>query len=181
MKFNNAMKTVGVASLALMVAVGCSSNSKKDDEAARAAAEAAAARAAAAQAEADARAAAEAARLQAEADAAAARAAAEAAAARAAAEAAAARNIDYTVTRGDSLWSIAGQSATYGNPYAWPLIYKANKSQIKDADLIFPGQVFAIDTAVAGADMDAAVQHAKTRGAWSVGSVESSDRSYLAR
>lgn len=172
MKFNNAAKTLGVASLALMLAVGCSSNSTKDDEAARAAAEAAAARAAAAQADADARAAAEAARLQAEAD------------ARAAALAAAAANggnIDYTVARGDSLWSIAGQGSTYGNPYAWPLIYKANKAQIKDADLIFPGQVFAIDTAAAGADMDAAIQHAKTRGAWSVGSVESSDRSYLAR
>lgn len=173
MKFSTVAKQFGVASLALAVAVGCSSNAKKDEDAAAAAEE----QAAAAQADVDAAAA------QAEADAAAARARAEAEAeaARAAAEAAAKGTVDYTVARGDSLWSIAGQGSTYGNPYAWPLIYKANKAQIKDADLIFPGQVFAIDTAVAGADMDVAIQHAKTRGAWSVGAVEASDSDYLAR
>lgn len=86
----------------------------------------------------------------------------------------------YQVVSGDSLWSIAGSSAGYGDPYQWPLIYKANKSQIKDADLIFPGQVFDIVSGSAS-EVEAAIQHAKTRGAWSIGSEESSDAAYLAR
>lgn len=87
----------------------------------------------------------------------------------------------YKVVRGDSLWHISGKSEVYGNPYQWPLIYKANRDKIKDADLIYPGQVFAIDRAASSADIAAAVKHAKTRGAWSVGSVEQSDKDYLAK
>jgi nucleoid-associated protein YgaU len=86
----------------------------------------------------------------------------------------------YTVVAGDNLWNISGQSAVYGNPYQWPLIYKANSDQIKDADLIFPGQEFSIPSASAS-EIDAAVEHAKTRGAWSIGAVEESDQNYLAQ
>ncbi len=86
----------------------------------------------------------------------------------------------YTVVSGDNLWNISGQASVYGNPYQWPLIYKANSDQIEDADLIFPGQEFDIPNA-STAEIDAAVQHAKTRGAWSVGEVEASDRDYLAQ
>lgn len=87
----------------------------------------------------------------------------------------------YQVTRGDNLWNISGKNEIYANPYQWPLIYKANRDKINDADLIFPGQVFAIDRNASGADVDAAVEHAKTRGAWSVGAVEASDEAYLAQ
>jgi nucleoid-associated protein YgaU len=86
---------------------------------------------------------------------------------------------EYAVVQGDNLWAISGKSEVYGNPYQWPLIYKANRSQIKDADLIYPGQVFTIDRAASSADINAAVRHAQTRGAWSVGTVEESDLSYL--
>jgi len=61
------------------------------------------------------------------------------------------------------------------------LIYKANRSKIKDADLIYPGQNFDIDRGASQAEIDAAVNHAKTRGAWSVGDVEQSDLNYLDR
>ncbi len=54
-------------------------------------------------------------------------------------------NIQYEVVRGDSLWSISGKSDVYDNPYQWPLIYKANRDKIKDADLIYPGQSFAVN------------------------------------
>ncbi len=87
---------------------------------------------------------------------------------------------EYTVVRGDNLWDISGKDSIYGNPYQWPLIYKANADQIRDADLIFPGQVFSIPKASAS-EIDAAIQHAKTRGAWSIGVVEDSDKQYLAQ
>lgn len=87
----------------------------------------------------------------------------------------------YQVIRGDNLWNISGKDEIYANPYQWPLIYKANRDKINDADLIFPGQVFAIDRNASAADVDAAVEHAKTRGAWSVGTVEASDEAYLAQ
>lgn len=87
----------------------------------------------------------------------------------------------YTVVSGDTLWGISARSDIYGNPYQWPLIYKANRSQIKDADLIFPGQSLSIQRDASDADINAAVRHARTRGAWSIGVVEASDEAYLAR
>lgn len=51
---------------------------------------------------------------------------------------------EYKVVKGDCLWNIAGKAGIYGDPYQWPLIYDANKDQIKDANLIYPGQVFKI-------------------------------------
>lgn len=88
---------------------------------------------------------------------------------------------EYAVVRGDNLWDISAKSEIYGNPYQWPLIYKTNSNQIEDADLIYPGQVLDIDDAPSSSEVDAAVRHARTRGSWSVGVVEDSDRDYLAR
>lgn len=85
----------------------------------------------------------------------------------------------YEVNKGDSLWGISDKS--YGNAYKWPLIYKANSDKIKDADLIYPGQVFDIDSNPSDSDSAAAVNHAKTRGAWSIGVTEESDKAYLAQ
>lgn len=85
----------------------------------------------------------------------------------------------YLVVRGDSLWKISGKPDIYNNPYQWPLIYKANRDKIKDADLIYPGQEFTITRDNSQEAIDAAVNHAKTRGAWSIGAVESSDKAYL--
>lgn len=87
----------------------------------------------------------------------------------------------YTVSRGDSLWAISGKSNVYGDPYQWPLIYRANQDQISDADLILPGQRLSIDQNVTSADVATAVRHARTRGEWSLGEVEDSDRAYLGR
>lgn len=85
----------------------------------------------------------------------------------------------YEVQRGDSLWNISAKSSVYGNPYHWPLIYRANADQIRDADLIYPGQRLRIELRPSAADVDAAVRHARTRGAWSLGPVEATDLEYL--
>jgi LysM repeat protein len=91
-----------------------------------------------------------------------------------------AADTSYTVMRGDCLWNISAMPRIYGNPYQWPLIYKANSSQIKDADLIYPGQTLAIDRSASTSEIQRAINHAKTRGAWSLGVVEESDKAYLA-
>lgn len=90
-------------------------------------------------------------------------------------------SMSYDVIKGDSLWGIAGKPQTYGNPYQWPLIYKTNSDKIKDADLIYPGQQFDINTSPSDVDVNAAVNHAKTRGAWQIGVTEDSDKAYLAK
>jgi nucleoid-associated protein YgaU len=86
----------------------------------------------------------------------------------------------YLVVSGDNLWNIASQDSIYGNPFQWPLIYKANSGQIKDADMIFPGQYFYIPKAK-GSDRANAIEHAKNRGSWTIGETEASDLDYLAQ
>ncbi|HSP87367.1 MAG TPA: LysM peptidoglycan-binding domain-containing protein [Ignavibacteriaceae bacterium] len=54
------------------------------------------------------------------------------------------QEIMYTVVRGDHLWGIAGKPQHLGNSFAWPVIYQANRDQIKDPDLIYPNQIFKI-------------------------------------
>jgi nucleoid-associated protein YgaU len=52
--------------------------------------------------------------------------------------------ISYSVVKGDCLWNIAKKKEHYGNGFAWPVIYKANRDKIKNPDLIYPAQVFSI-------------------------------------
>jgi len=47
---------------------------------------------------------------------------------------------EITVVKGNSLWRIARRN--YGEGLMYTLIFEANKDQIKNADLIYPGQVF---------------------------------------
>jgi hypothetical protein len=56
-------------------------------------------------------------------------------------------SIDTTVVhRGDSLWRIS--RATYGHGIRYSVIYSANRSQIRDPDLIYPGQIFVLPKAL---------------------------------
>ena len=48
----------------------------------------------------------------------------------------------YTVAAGDSLSKIAKK--LYGDANQWKKIFEANRDQIKNADLIHPGQVLKI-------------------------------------
>ena len=54
------------------------------------------------------------------------------------------KELNYTVVKGDCLWNIAKKKEHYANPFAWPIIYKSNRDQIKNPDLIFPKQIFKI-------------------------------------
>ena len=85
----------------------------------------------------------------------------------------------WTVVEGNNLWGIACKEEVYNVPEKWPLIYKANLDQIEDADLIYPGQVLAIPRDSSQSEIDAAINHAKTRGAWAVGPIEATDKEYL--
>ena len=50
----------------------------------------------------------------------------------------------YIVVKGDTLWDISGSSSGYHDNFLWPLIFKANRDQITDPDLIYPKQEFCI-------------------------------------
>ena len=49
-----------------------------------------------------------------------------------------------TVSRGDSLWRIS--RLTYGAGTRYAVIYKANREQIRNPNLIYPGQIFVLPT-----------------------------------
>jgi nucleoid-associated protein YgaU len=49
-----------------------------------------------------------------------------------------------TVSRGDSLWRIS--RLTYGVGPRYAVIYKANRQQIRNPNLIYPGQIFVLPT-----------------------------------
>jgi len=51
---------------------------------------------------------------------------------------------EYAVVKGDYLVKIAGYEHIYNDPQKWGIIYRANRDQIKDPDLIYPNQVFKI-------------------------------------
>ncbi len=84
----------------------------------------------------------------------------------------------WTVAQGENLWCIAAQQEVYNVAEQWPLIYKANL-EITDADLIYPGQILDIPRNSSQSEIDSAVQHARTRGAWTLGVTEASDLEYL--
>jgi hypothetical protein len=50
----------------------------------------------------------------------------------------------YPVGQDQSLWSIAGRAEVYGNPFKWLLLYHANRDQIFDPDLIYPGMILMV-------------------------------------
>jgi len=85
----------------------------------------------------------------------------------------------YVVKEGDNLWCISKLRSIYDDAYSWPLIYKRNIDTIKDPDLIYPGQRLWIERDNSNEAIEAAVKHARTRGAWSVGPLEASDMKYI--
>lgn len=50
----------------------------------------------------------------------------------------------YTVKRGETLPQIAARTMIYGDSSLWPLIYRANRDQIRDPRRLWPGQILRI-------------------------------------
>ena len=46
------------------------------------------------------------------------------------------------VVSGHTLWALSQNY--YGDPTRYPLIYEANKAEIHNPNLIYPGQVFVV-------------------------------------
>lgn len=49
---------------------------------------------------------------------------------------------EHVVQPGESLWQIAARLG--GDPQLWPVLYRANRDQIKDPSRLYPGQALLI-------------------------------------
>jgi len=50
------------------------------------------------------------------------------------------KGLKYVVKKGDTLWDIAAMGKIYSDNFLWPLLFKANRDQIEDPDIIEVGQ-----------------------------------------
>jgi hypothetical protein len=87
----------------------------------------------------------------------------------------------WVVHPGEHLWGISAHRLVYGDPYQWPLLFKRNRYQIEDADLVYAGQVLHIERNLTEEEIDRAIEHARTRGPWTLGVTELTDIEYLSR
>jgi len=62
----------------------------------------------------------------------------------------------YLVKKGETLADISAKKQVYGDPFLWPLLYKANRDQIRDPKVIFSGQKLSIPRELTQEEMQAA-------------------------
>lgn len=67
----------------------------------------------------------------------------------------------YLVKKGDSLWKISAKTSVYGDPFEWPLLFKENRDQITDPDLIAVDQELGVKKEFDKSVIDDAKQEAK--------------------
>jgi len=67
----------------------------------------------------------------------------------------------YTVGSGETLWTIAAHSRVYADPLLWPLIYRANRDQIKNPRQIYQGQVLSIPRQLSTSELTTARETAR--------------------
>jgi nucleoid-associated protein YgaU len=67
----------------------------------------------------------------------------------------------YVVSEGDALWSIAARKEVYADPLLWPIIYRANRDQIKNPRQVYPGQTLNIPRDVSAAELEEARNRAR--------------------
>ncbi|HTB21809.1 MAG TPA: LysM peptidoglycan-binding domain-containing protein [bacterium] len=69
--------------------------------------------------------------------------------------------LHYVVRKGDSLWLIASRQGMLGDPMQWPLLYRTNRDQIADPDLIDAGEELNYSVGADTQDVATAEQEAK--------------------
>ncbi len=67
----------------------------------------------------------------------------------------------YVVVPGDTLWGISGMADIYGDNFQWPLIFKANRDQIEDPDIIQVDQDLVISREFTPEEVEMAIENAK--------------------
>ncbi len=67
----------------------------------------------------------------------------------------------YVVGDGENLWTISAQPKVYNEGLLWPLLYQANRDQIKDPRQIFPKQTLSIRRDMTQMEMEEARQKAR--------------------
>lgn len=70
----------------------------------------------------------------------------------------------YTVRRGETLPQVAARAEIYNDAALWPLIYRANRDQIKDPYQLWPGQVLKVPRGFSKDDAIEARRQAVRRG-----------------
>lgn len=68
---------------------------------------------------------------------------------------------EVVVKAGETLLSLSGRKDIYNDHLLWPLLYKANRDQIKDPQEIYDGQVFVIPRDKSLAEQEAARKEAR--------------------
>ena len=70
----------------------------------------------------------------------------------------------YTVGDGENLYAIAAKQLIYNEGLLWPIIYRANRDQIKDPQQIYPGQQLTIPRNLASEEIESARETARKSG-----------------
>jgi len=63
---------------------------------------------------------------------------------------------NYQVIDGETLSTISARKEVYGDALLWPILYKANRDQIKDPRQIYPGQTLTIPRAISEVEKEEA-------------------------
>ncbi len=69
--------------------------------------------------------------------------------------------LSYRVRGGETLWTIAARKDIYADALLWPLLYQANRDQIKDPRQIYPGQTLNIPRQISEQSRQDARQRAR--------------------
>ena len=71
------------------------------------------------------------------------------------------KGFKYVVKKGDTLWDISAKDDIYGDPFQWPLLFKANRDQIEDPDIIEVDQELDVRQDFSREEVEDAIQKAK--------------------